>query len=461
MSRLSLRTRIVAMFGVGALASCATMAALSYELTRRTQLAARERVAVRAAQVDARVVVARLSTEDPDLVEVLRWLDTGGSRRVLLRRDGRWYSRSADTGLTSAVPRPLQRRVADGTASVQRVRLTAAPGLVVGVPLPNGDQLYVVESLRELDRTLRGLSWIIALVAAGTTVAGAGVGAYAARRVTRPLARVTAAAREIAAGEPTARLDPATEPDVEELATAFNDMVGQLARRMELDRRFAADVSHELRSPLQTLVAAVDVLNRRRDALDERSRRALDLVVAESDRFRRLVTDLLDLSRGDTAPRCAPTDVVALARHACGHAAVDPGLVAADTGGDDRWEVDPRRFERVLVNLLENAVRHGGGPVAITVRSAADARTIEIDDAGPGVRPGDRGRVFDRFVRGRAASARGDTDGTGLGLALVAAHVAAHGGRADVVDRPGGGARFRVILPRRPADAAAPTGAAP
>ena len=229
------------------------------------------------------------------------------------------------------------------------------------------------------------------------------------------------------------------------LTSTFNDMVDQLSKRMERDRRFAADVSHELRSPLQTLAAATGVLAARRDRLDERSALAADLVAEEVSRFQHLVTDLLELARGDQKPDASSVDVAALVRQVCRSRNIPPDVVEADD--EAVWHVDRRRLEQVLGNLVDNAKRHGGGPVAIRLTQRDGARVIEVDDDGPGVVPEDRDIIFQPFVRGRGASARGDGEGTGLGLALVAQHVDVHGGRVTVVDRPGGGARFRVELP--------------
>src|SRR5690606_26966347 len=122
---------------------------------------------------------------------------------------------------------------------------------------------------------------------------------------------------KIAEGNVTARLDPATDPDLTRLSTSFNHMVDQLAQRIERDRRFAADVSHELRSPLQTLAAAVSVIDRRRDQLDEPVATAVGLVAEEIERFQRLVDDLIQLARGDQPADRQPVDVEELARHAC------------------------------------------------------------------------------------------------------------------------------------------------
>jgi signal transduction histidine kinase len=223
-------------------------------------------------------------------------------------------------------------------------------------------------------------------------------------------------------------------------------MVDEVSARSEADRRFAADVSHELRSPLQTLSAATSVLDRRREELDGRTGAAVELIRAEVSRFEHLVTDLLELAKTDLPAERRPTDVVALTRSAAAARGLDPGVVAV-SGTTDLVELDPRRFEQLLVNLLDNAVKHGGGAVRVGLDVRSDGLVLEVDDEGPGVPADERGLVFDRFARGRAASARGGSEGTGLGLALVAQHVQAHRGTVDIADRPGGGARFRVTLP--------------
>jgi signal transduction histidine kinase len=222
-------------------------------------------------------------------------------------------------------------------------------------------------------------------------------------------------------------------------------MVDEVQRRAETDRRFAADVSHELRSPLQTLSAATSVLVRRRDALDERTRSAVTLLDDEVVRFEQLVTDLLELAKSDRPAERRPVDVVALVRGVVEQRGLPAEVV--EVGESATADLDPRRIEQVLTNLLDNAERHGGGAVRIGLDAGAQTVRLEVDDEGPGVPPDERELVFDRFARGRAASARGGTDGTGLGLALVAQHVTAHQGTVEVLDRPGGGARFVVTLP--------------
>ncbi|MEV4490647.1 HAMP domain-containing sensor histidine kinase [Micromonospora coxensis] len=447
MRRLGLRARVTAAFAVGALLLSALMALVSYELVRRSLLAERERTAVRAAYFDAAVVRTGLDTDRPDVYEVLRSLDTGGSRRALVHREGRWYARTADEGPSGAVPAGLVAMVAAGDPAVQRVRVDGQPALLVGLPLSESTGYYEITSLRELEQTFQVLALALTVVAMTVAGSGAALGWYATRHGLRPLTAVADAAEKIAAGDVTARLAPGTDPDLARLSTSFNRMVDQVAERIERDRRFAADVSHELRSPLQTLSAAASVLARRREHLDERTATAAGLVVDEVTRFEHLVDDLIELARSDRPAQRERVDVVALARRVCRAQALPESLVRAEPTARAPWSVDPRRVEQVLVNLLDNAVRYGGGPVAVRLSRAGGSGVVEVDDAGPGVPPADREVVFDRFVRGRAAHARAGGDGTGLGLALVAQHAAAHGGRAVVGDRPGGGARFRVELP--------------
>jgi two-component system, OmpR family, sensor histidine kinase MtrB len=388
-----------------------------------------------------------LRVEGAVATEVLRNLDTGETRRPFLRRDGEWQSRTADAGVTGAIPTSMQELVLSGTPAVQLVELRGEPAYVVGVPLDDlAAGYFEVTTLSELRRTLNVLATVLGLAALGTTLAGAALGSYASRRALGPLTSVAEAADGIASGDLGTRVARDTDPDLDRLAVAFNRMVDEVQGRAESDRRFAADVSHELRSPLQTLSAATSVLVRRRGQLDDRTAAAVDLLDEEVDRFERLVTDLLELARSDRPAERRQTDVVTLVCDVVAQRGMSPDVVEM-TGESRTADVDPRRFEQVLANLLDNADRHGGGAIRVGVCIDPRALRLEVDDEGPGVPPEERELVFDRFARGRAASARGGTDGTGLGLALVAQHVAAHLGSVEVRDRPGGGARFVVLLP--------------
>ncbi|MET8147083.1 HAMP domain-containing sensor histidine kinase [Actinoplanes sp. NPDC049668] len=444
--RVGLRTRVSAAFAIGALLLSACASMVSYELARSTLIRERERTAVRATYFDAAVVHAGLPQNSSDIGETLRSLDTGADRYVLLHRDGQWYSRGADPSAGSAVPAALQEMTARGDAGAQRIRLDGHAALVVGIPLSSG-VFYEVVALSELERTLQLLALVLTSVAVMVAGGGAAVGWYVTRYALRPLTAVADAARKIADGDLKTHLDPDTEPDLATLSVSFNHMADQLARRVERDRRFAADVSHELRSPLQTLSAAVSVLDRRRDGLDPKAAAAIGLISDEVGRFQDLVNDLLELARSDRPAHREPTEMRELVARACHARGLPEDLLELAPATPTVWPVDRRRVEQALGNLLDNAVRYGGGPVTVRLARTDDRYVIEVDDEGPGVAEENRASIFDRFVRGPAANARGDGDGTGLGLSIVARHTAAHGGTVSVADRPGGGARFRMEFP--------------
>ena len=446
MRAVGLRARVTTVVALGALAVSVALAGATYEIVRTSLLDERERAAVRAATLDGSLVRQGLAGNDPDIALVLRNLDTGESRRPLVRSGGAWFARTADDRLTPAVSPALRQLVEDGTPAVQRVKVRSEPLLVVGVPLQEGVSYYELTSLEELRRTLAVLATVLGLVALGTTLAGAAVGSWVSRHVLRPLGDIAHTAGTIASGDLSARVARDSDPDLDRLAVAFNAMVDEVSARSEADRRFAADVSHELRSPLQTLSAATSVLDRRREELDGRTGAAVDLLTAEVTRFEQLVTDLLELARADRPAERRPTDVAALTRSAAASRGLPVDVVEV-TGATTLVVVDPRRFEQLVVNLVDNADKHGGGAVRIGLDVGPDGLVLEVDDEGPGVPADERTLVFDRFARGRAASARGGSEGTGLGLAIVAQHVSAHRGSVEVLDRPGGGARFRVTLP--------------
>jgi signal transduction histidine kinase len=444
MTPLGLRARVTATMAIGALVLSATIAAVSYQLIRITMLGERERTGERTAFANSVVVSARIGGPNPDYLQALGVFE---GRRPQLHVNGTVRALNPE----QAIPPELVAIVQADLPGKQIVDTPDGPALIVGVPLSPTVQYYEVVSLKETDDLLNVIGLILALVAGGVTLAGGGLGWYTGRRALRPLASVAEAARGIAAGDLSARLDPQTEPDLERLAESFNDMVDQLQQRIERDRRFAADVSHELRSPLQTLAAAAAVLERRRDSMDTRSADAAQLVVEEVDRFQQLVTDLLEITRADSELDLSDVDVLALARDQCSLRGIDSSIVTVrDSSGDAVWRADSRRVGQILGNLLENAQRHGGGAVAVRLHRQGNYNVIEVDDDGPGVLPEMRNLIFRPFVRGATAERRGDSEGAGLGLAIVARLAESHGGRASVGDRPGGGARFRVELAAMP-----------
>jgi signal transduction histidine kinase len=328
------------------------------------------------------------------------------------------------------------------------VSVSGDPYIIVATPITAGEaEYYEFVPLENLERQLRILAGSLAVASGITAIAGAAVGFYASRRLLRPLERVSAAAVDIAGGRLDTRLDDEGDADLEPIVRSFNEMAGSLQQRIEREARFASDVSHELRTPLTALSTAVQVVRARQADLPPRTRLAVDVLETQIRYFERLVLDLLEISRIDAGAAelsIEPVDVVELVR------AVLTGYegVALDVapGMDPNVLLDRRRVERVLVNLLDNADHHAGGATAIRVARTREMVVLMVEDQGPGIADSDRQRIFDRFWRGPGARQQ-SVKGTGLGLALVAEHVRAHGGRVHVEDNPGGGSRFVVELP--------------
>jgi two-component system sensor histidine kinase MtrB len=256
-----------------------------------------------------------------------------------------------------------------------------------------------------------------------------------------------AAAAHVARGDLDVRIDGAGDPDLEPLPAAFNDATADLRARVARDARFASDVSHELRSPLTTIVNAAELLGNRRDELFLTGREALDLLGGEVQQFRGLVLDLLEVSREDqgTQLQRVPTVVAEVVRRAADQQARRRVTHITSDARDAVAQVEPVRVERIVSNLVANAELHGHGIRDVCIELVGDAVRISIRDHGDGVPHEDRERVFERFFHGSAS--RAGPPGSGLGLAIVAQHVAAHGGRVWVEDGSPYGAAFVVELP--------------
>ncbi|HEX2073708.1 MAG TPA: HAMP domain-containing sensor histidine kinase [Geodermatophilus sp.] len=444
-----LRARIVLGFATGALLVSAVLVTTTWLLASNYLLGQREDLLTRQAFADANLLSGRLSTAGTAVGDVLGEVVPSGGADVVVRSGDAWYSSSLDVGARD-VPSALRELVASGEAGTVRVDTAGGPALVVGVPVPGaGIEFYELAPLTELQMVLRTLAVVLGAGALAATAAGAGFGVWASRRAVQPLEQVAAAATRIAGGELTTRLPATDDPDLVAIVAGFNSMVDALAARIERDARFVADVSHELRSPLTSVVTSVEVLAARRSELSPRARQALALVEGELGRFRRMLDDLLELARIDGAPpreTGEPVSMTALVREVLAHDGRPADSLHADPEAATTVLGDKTSLERAVRNLLENADRHGGGPCAVRVERRDDAVVISVDDAGPGVPAEDRERIFERFARGPRA-ARRSLPGAGLGLAIVAETAASHGGAAWCTDGPDGGARFSVSLP--------------
>jgi two-component system, OmpR family, sensor histidine kinase MtrB len=448
--RLGLRARITLAFAVGALLLSVILSITTIALTRENLLDQREDAATVVVFENATIVRQQAGTDDAAL---LSSLPTPLGSRPILYNGSEFVSRDPLFG-QDALPMELRDAVIGGRPSRMRFNLRGDMQLAIGVPIPSADVSYFeIVSLSDLEDTLDALRVSLLGASIVTTLAGAGIGWWASRRVLRPLAGVSTAATALATGRLDTRLESSDDPDLRTIAESFNDMAQALQDRIESDARFASDVSHELRSPLMTLAASIEVMENQRDELPERSRAALDLMVADIDRFRQLVEDLLEISRFDAGVVRLELEEVHLAElvmQAVSHStdADVPVDLDAELAGVV-VQADKRRIVRVIANLLDNAMRYGGGATSVSLRQVDDGVQIAVEDRGEGVPEEDREVIFGRFSRGSAAGRRGASDGVGLGLALVAEHVNLHGGSVWVEDRVDDedGARFVVQLP--------------
>jgi len=458
--RLGLRARITLSFALGAALLSALLAGTTLGLTRQSIIGQREASATRQAYLNARFMRTQLesATSPKDLIERLSSLEApNGSRPVLRVGKGpsaRWVALVAQFG-EDALPQSLRRTVDSGTPARMRIDVDGDPQLAIGIPLPGSSAAYYeFVSLAETESTLRSLSVSLFGAALVTTLAGAGLGLWSSRRTLRPLSDVSLAAEAIAGGRLDTRLGEIDDPDLGVLVTSFNHMAAALEQRVDRDGRFASDVSHELRSPLMTLSASIEVLaSRRQEMPDASAQAAIDLMVADVERFKQLVEDLLEISRFDAgAARLQLSEIrlgelVTQAVSWSSDKNVPVELDSELAGVVIR--VDKRRLVRVIANLLDNAEKYAGGATRVSLEKVTDGVRIAVEDAGPGVPEEERQLVFQRFSRGTGANRRSGSQGVGLGLSLVAEHVGLHGGKVWVEDRPDGepGARFVAELP--------------
>jgi signal transduction histidine kinase len=449
MNRFPLHTRVMAWFTLVSLAVAGVLALATWHLATGYMLDQRQRSALQQATGNARLVEAVMERRRDGLEELITGLGAEVESAVLLVDDGTLIVGGNRVDPTR-LPDSFLTAVREGHAVRQRTMLDSVPVLAVGLPLRDQSASYVeVSPMRELDRTFRFLSWTLLAGTVIAGVAGALLGRWAATHSLRPLRELTRAAEDAARGDLSVRLPATTrDPDLIPLAAAFNDTAERLQRRVTRDARFAGDVSHELRSPLTTMLNAMAVLYRRRTEMPPGAQQAVELLDTDLRRFRRMVDDLLEISRDDQDHDPSTHELIDLAGliHATmEHHGASPGLL--DVTARPWVLADRRRLERVVANLVDNAQRHGKGLVRVGVGTANGMAHIEVDDAGPGVPADDRERIFERFARGSPAARSATDQGAGLGLALVYQHVRRHDGHAWVEDRPGGGARFVVELP--------------
>jgi two-component system, OmpR family, sensor histidine kinase MtrB len=351
-------------------------------------------------------------------------------------------------------------------ATLHRQDGSTEPALIVGKRVfdPNGNpyQLYYVFPFTQEKDTLSLVKGT--LVSAGVfVVALLGASAWlVVRQIVTPVRMAAGISERLAAGRLQERMKVTGEDDIARLGESFNKMAHTLQRKIQqleelsrLQRRFVSDVSHELRTPLTTVRMAADVIHAGKDDFDPATARSAELLTDQLDRFESLLADLLEISRfdaGAAALEAAPTDlrdVVRRVADGCAPLADHKGsrLLVHGDATPAVAEVDGRRVERILRNLVGNALEHGEGrDVDIRIACGDGAVALAVRDHGVGLRPGEAVRVFNRFWRADPARAR-TTGGTGLGLSIALEDARLHGGWLQAWGEPGGGAQFRLTLP--------------
>jgi two-component system, OmpR family, sensor histidine kinase MtrB len=335
--------------------------------------------------------------------------------------------------------------------------------IAVGVPVGNWYQLYYVVRLDQEQQTLQLVQTTLIGVGIALVALLAAIASLVTRWVVLPVRHAARAAQRLSAGQLEERMPIGGADDLGALSTSFNDMASSLQEKLrELEelskaqRQFVSDVSHELRTPMTTIRMAAEILFDSREQLDPAAARSAELLQGQTERFEVLLSDLLEISRHDANVAtldAEPADMCDIVRRS----ADDAQQLAERRGCRIEFrlpveaciaEVDRRRVERILRNLLVNAVEHGEGrDVIVTVAADSDAVAVAVRDHGVGLGPGEEQLVFERFWRADPARAR-TTGGTGLGLAISLEDARLHGGWLQASGERGRGSVFRLTVPR-------------
>ncbi|MGE2713265.1 MtrAB system histidine kinase MtrB [Mycolicibacterium litorale] len=372
-------------------------------------------------------------------------------------------------GPVGQVPEALRDFVKAGQVSYQYATVNAdgfsGPALIVGSPTSSDVtnlELYLIFPLSNEESTIALVRGTMAT--GGVVLLGllAAIALLVARQIVLPVRSASRIAERFAEGHLSERMPVRGEDDMARLAVSFNDMAESLQRQItqleefgNLQRRFTSDVSHELRTPLTTVRMAADLIHDHSDDLDPALRRSTELMVSELDRFETLLSDLLEISRHDAGVAELSVESVDLratvqsALDNVGHLAqeAEVELIVDQPADEVIAEVDPRRVERILRNLIANAIDHAERkPVRIRMAADEDTVAVTVRDHGVGLRPGEEKLVFSRFWRSDPSRVR-RSGGTGLGLAISIEDARLHQGRLEAWGEPGKGACFRLTLP--------------
>ena len=435
---LGLRWRVTLTFAVLSLSVAAIVSGATYAVASWYLSAQRTDAAITRASLDARSVSASLRSGVAPGESLAQLPVTDGSQ-PMLRLGEQWFTSTVGVP-PDALPSPLLEQGAMRGAQ-QRVDIGGDPYLVIAMPLDSS--LFVeVFPLRALDATLTLGGWGLVAVTVLAGALGAVLGWYVARRLLVPVDQLGAGALALADGALDTRLPDSGDPDLDPIAHAFNEMAEAVQTRIAREQRFAANVSHELRSPMTAVSGVTDLLEERATAMDARDARIVEHLATQVRRLSRMLIDLLEISRMSASDpvEAEPVDVTSLARQVVRVQGLDVNVVE---GAATVVQSDARHLERVFDNIVRNAQTHGGGLRAVTIESLPDAVAVHFDDAGPGVDAELAQRIFEPFVRGDHAD---PLSGAGLGMAIASEHGQRIGAHLEVGASPLGGARMTVRL---------------
>jgi two-component system, OmpR family, sensor histidine kinase MtrB len=370
---------------------------------------------------------------------------------------------------SSSVPQRLRDQLRPGSRNSTYGELSyigqshPVRGLIVGTKVGLKFELYYLFPLTQEQQTLTFVKSTLVGVGAALVLLLAAIASLVTRQVVIPVRLAAQAAERLAAGRLEERMKVRGEDDLARLATSFNGMAGNLQEKLaaleglsQVQRLFVSDVSHELRTPLTTIRIAADMLYEHREDFEASVNRSAELLQSQLERFESLLADLLEISRHDAGAATLDAESVDLRDLVLRAVGDTEGLaerkgsklVQQLPGEPCMAEVDPRRVERILRNLLVNAVEHGeGNDIVVTVAADRDAVAVAVRDHGVGLKPGEAQMVFDRFWRADPARAR-TTGGTGLGLSISHEDAQLHGGWLQAWGESGVGSQFRLSLPR-------------
>jgi two-component system, OmpR family, sensor kinase len=398
-------------------------------------------------------------------------LGDGALSAVVLGPDGRELARSENLDGAFPVPAKVVQSALGGDRVLKTKEIGGEEMRLYAEKVSLGRDggsgaLVVAASMRPVAATMARWRWGLVGAVLGTTALASAIGWFLASKAMRPVDRMTQAARAIGrAADFSRRLpEPPQRDELGRLAVTFNEMLSQLGEAFATQRRFLADASHELRTPLTVVRTNAEALQRGVAADPVERAETLRAIVRETDRMGRLVADLLALARADAGQpltrRRLALDTLVLDVYEQEQALANG--VHLDLGEWEQVEVegDPDRLKQVVLNLVDNALRHtpDGGTVTLDLLRRGEEAVLRVRDTGPGIPQEQLGRIFERFYRVDQPRSR-QTGGTGLGLAIAQEVARAHEGRIEVESRLGAGSTFSLVLPvARPS---APDPAAP